>query len=117
MRIVSVLQTRALHELHHGSSEFKVEHVQALQKQLAKWAPEATFECLSDVDVPGVECTKLEHNWPGWWAKMNLFSPNMPGDFLFIDLDTVIIGPINDILAVDKLTLLRDFYRDGKKLR
>lgn len=116
MRIVTVLQTRALHALHPGSSEFTPAHVQALQKQIEKWAPGVPFECLSDVDVPGVERKKLEHNWPGWFAKMNLFSPTMKGDFLFVDLDTVIVGPLDDILAVDRLCLLRDFYRDGKKL-
>jgi hypothetical protein len=34
-----------------------------------------------------------------------------------MDLDTVITGPLGDILSVDKPTLLRDFYRDGKKLK
>lgn len=116
MRIVTVLQTRALHALHPGSSEFTVKHVLALKKQIEKYSPFANFECLTDVNIPGVDCKPLEHNWPGWWSKMNLFSPSMKGDFLFMDLDTVIVGPLDDILAVDKLTLLRDFYRDGKKL-
>lgn len=116
MRIVTVLQTRALHALHPGSSEFGPVHVQALRRQVEKWAPFASFECLSDVDVPGVECKKLEHNWPGWWSKMNLFSPALKGDFLFMDLDAVIVGPLDDILAVNRLTLLRDWYRNGKKL-
>lgn len=117
MRIVTVLQTRALHALQPGSSEFKVEHVQALKRQIDKWAPLASFECLSDVDVPGVETIPLEHKWPGWWAKMNLFSPSIKGDFLFMDIDTVIVGPLDDIARVKKLTMLRDFYRDGKKLK
>lgn len=116
MRILTVLQTRALHAFHPGSSEYTPKHVQVLQKQIEKFAPLASFECLSDVDVPGVKCHKLEHNWPGWFAKMNMFSPSIKGDFLFMDLDTVIVGDLEDVLAVNKLTLLRDFYRDGKKL-
>lgn len=117
MKIVTVLQTRALHALHHGSSEFTPAHVQALACQILRWAPAGTtFECLTDVDVPGVKCRKLEYDWPGWFAKMNMFSPTLKGDFLFMDLDTVITGPLDDILAIDKLCLLRDFYRDGKKL-
>ena len=117
MRIVTVLQTKALHAFQPGSSEFKSAHVIALQKQVAQWAPWATFECLSDVEIPGVETHKLERNWPGWWAKMNLFAPSMKGDFLFMDLDTVITGPLDDILARDRLTVLTDFYRDGVKLK
>lgn len=117
MRIVTVLQTRALHALHRGSSEFTIAHVQALQKQVAKWAPFATFECLSDVDVPGVTTIPLVCNWPGWWSKMELFAPEMGGDFLFMDLDTVLVGPLDDILARNKLTVLTDFYRDGVNLK
>lgn len=47
--------------------------------------------------------------WPGWWSKMQLFSPEITGDLLYFDLDTVITGPLTDILAVDKLTVLSDF--------
>ena len=54
MRIITVLQTRALHALHHGSSEYTPAHVQALQKQVEKWAPLAEFVCLADTNVPGV---------------------------------------------------------------
>lgn len=117
MRVVTVLQTRALHALQHGSGEFTVAHVQALQKQVARWAPFASFECFSDVDVPGVDCVKLAHNYPGWWAKMNLFAPSTKGDLLYMDLDTVIVGPLDDFENTTKLTMLRDFYRDGKKYK
>jgi hypothetical protein len=48
---------------------------------------------------------------------METMRPDIPGDFLFMDLDTVITGPLDDILAVKKLTLLRDFYRNGVKLK
>lgn len=117
MRVVTVLQTRALNALHHGSSEFTPAYVQALQKQVEKWAPFASFECLSDVKVPGVECRLLKRKWPGWWSKMELFDPELPGDFLFMDLDTVIVGPLDDIERTTKLALLRDFYRDGRRLK
>lgn len=116
-RIVTVLQTRALNALHHGSSEFNASHVVSLQEQVAKWAPEATFECLTDIKIPGVTCIPLKRKWPGWWSKLELFDPEFPGDFLFMDLDTVIAGSLSEVLAVDRLTLLRDFYRDGKKFK
>lgn len=114
MRIVTVFNSRSLTG---AAQEFKVGHVQALQRQCAEFAPGVSFECLTDVKVPGIECKPLVHGWPGWWSKLELFSPARQGDFLFMDLDTVLLGPLDDILAVRKLTLLRDFYRDGKKLK
>lgn len=125
MRIVTVLRSRNLQinpnpfsrDVRLGPSEFQPVHVQALAKQLEKWAPFSTFECLTDVDVPGVKCIPLVHDWPGWWAKMEVFAPRMTGDFLFMDLDTIITGSLEDIEQTSKLTMLRDFYRDGKKLK
>jgi hypothetical protein len=114
MRIITVFNSRSLTG---AAQEFKPQHVQALQKQLEKWAPGVSFECITDKQIPGVTCIPYTKGWPGWWAKMALFDPALPGDFLFMDLDTVIVGPLDDILAVNKLTLLRDFYRDGKKLK
>jgi hypothetical protein len=117
MRVITVLQTRALHALHPGSSEFKPAHVQALARQIERHAPFADFHVLSDVRVPGVETIPLTEKWPGWWAKMAMFDPAIRGDFLYVDLDTVIVGPLDDFKNVMHLTLLRDFYRDGKKLK
>lgn len=114
MRVVTVFNSRSLTG---AVQEYKPAHVKALQEQISKWAPDAAFECLTDTDVTGVVCRPLRHNYPGWWAKMELFDPTVPGDFLLLDLDTVINGPLDDICAVRKLTLLRDFYRDGKKLK
>jgi len=114
MRIVTVFNSRALPGYRQ---EFEIEHVHALKRQLDKWAPSVPFECMSNVNVPGVTCRKLRRGWPGWWAKMELLDPEVPADFLFMDLDTIVLGPLDDILAVRELTLLRDFYRDGKKLK
>lgn len=114
MRILTVLTSRTLHG---AAPEFKPAHVQALQKQLERWAPFAQFECLTDTDVPDVECRPLKHGWPGWWSKMELFDPELRGDFLFMDLDTVVTGPLDGFERVSKLTVLRDFYRDGVKLK
>ena len=106
MKIVTVLRS---------GGDFNAKHVQALQRQVRQYAPWADFVCLSDVDIADVETLPLVHDWPKWWAKMELFDPRLHGDFLFMDLDTVIVGPLDDLLAVRELTLLRDFYRDGSR--
>ena len=72
---------------------------------------------LTDCWVPGpehapVSRVPLVHHWPGWWSKMEMFRPDLTGDFLYMDLDTVVRGPIDDFLSVGRLTLLRDFYRE-----
>ncbi len=59
---------------------------------------------LSDFELDLIE----DSPWPGWWSKMAMFSPDVTGDFLYLDLDTVINGPIDDLFT-GKLTVLRDF--------
>lgn len=90
--------------------------VAALQAQCQRWAPPHRFVCLSDVDVP-CERIQLRHDWPGWWAKLELFA--VPGPVLFFDLDTLIIGDLSDIAAQAKcptFTVLRHFYRLGDRM-
>ena len=102
MRILCVLRS---------GGDFTPEHVKRLQAQLAA-VGETDFACLSDVAIEGVETIELRHDWPGWWAKMELFRPDLRGDFLFLDLDVSIVGPIED-LDVGRLALMRDVYRPG----
>lgn len=69
------------------------------------------FVCLSDVVVPS-ERIPLEHDWPGWWSKIELFK--LEGPVLFFDLDTVIVGDLTAIAAAaadSALVVLNDFYR------
>lgn len=94
-RVVTVLRQ---------SPDFQPRHVQAMQRQLARWAPGTDLVCLSDVDVPGVKCIPLKYDWPDWWVKMEIFRPDIAGDFLLTDLDNVFVGPLSDVLAVDKYT-------------
>jgi hypothetical protein len=97
-----------------GEGEFTIKHVQALAKQLDEHAPFTSFACITNEKVPGVTCLPNHNKWPGWWIKFEAFAPEIKGPILWMDLDTIILGPLDDILAVRKLTLLRDFYRTGK---
>lgn len=41
----------------------------------------------------------LKHDWPGWWAKMELHRPDLPkGRTLYLDLDSHIINSLGPIL-------------------
>jgi hypothetical protein len=103
MRVAFVLRS---------GGEYRPEHVLRLAAQVR----ERFFDpvVFSDVDVPGVERIPLRRNWRGWWAKMELFDPEIPGDFLYMDLDTRLVGQIDEIAARTEITLLRDFYRPAR---
>lgn len=96
MKIVTVLRS---------GGDYRMEHVDRLRAQIAKWAPDVEFAPLTDVDGT------LRYVWPGWWCKMVAFAPDRAsGPFLLVDLDTTIVGPLDDILARRELTVLSDFY-------
>ena len=90
-----------------SGGEYKPVHVQWLARQVPG------LVCISDVKVPGVETIPLQHDWPGWWAKMCLFKPGIiAGDLLYLDLDTVVRGDLSPLIkaAAGKTTMLSDFY-------
>jgi len=76
------------------------------------------FICLTDIEMSGpfIKTIPLEHGWPGWWSKIELFKPGVFEEgrsILYIDLDTVVCRDITHLFgAIDcDLILLRDFYR------
>jgi hypothetical protein len=82
-----------------SGGEFLPKHVQVLAREVLKWSPPGTtFSCLSDIDIPGVDVIPFKTNWPTWWGKMELLGPEFRGDLLFMDIDTVITGPLDDFL-------------------
>lgn len=84
--------------------EYSARHVQALAKQVPG------LVALTDAAVPGVTTVPLRYDFPGWWAKLELFSGSISGDLLYFDLDTVVLGDIAPLLAAGRTTVLRDFY-------
>lgn len=70
------------------------------------------FACLSDVDVH-CERIPLRHDWPRWWAKVEMFAPwnECLGRMLYLDLDTVIVGNIDEFAAYrGQACVTKDFY-------
>lgn len=80
------------------------EHAQ----RLAASIPGLTL--LTDMDVPGVNCVPLKHGWQGWWSKLELCRPDIDGDVLYFDLDTLIYGDVKPLM-VGRDALLGDFYK------
>lgn len=88
------------------------DHVRWLHQQLPRRCKSV---CLTDVPIAGLDCYPLEQGWPSWWSKLELFNPGGPlgrRHLFYIDLDSVIVGDITELLAVRQYTLLTDFYRE-----
>ncbi|MBA1142483.1 hypothetical protein [Mesorhizobium neociceri] len=91
-----------------SGGEYAPRHVARLLDQVTEHLPGAKFRCFSDINVQGVEVIPLRHGWPGWWAKLELFRPELPDDWLFFDLDTSIVGSLVDMAAVEGPVIMRD---------
>jgi hypothetical protein len=105
MKIVTVLKT---------SADYKKQYVDLIYNQCKKYAPGVEFICISDdPTVPGY--VKMQHAWPRWWPKMEIFK--IPGPVLYLDLDTVIVKDLKSILdniLQHEFIAVRDFYKDRK---
>lgn len=69
------------------------------------------FSCLSDVPVP---CHRIpmKHDWPGWWGKIELFRKGVVRTpCLYLDLDTVITGSIDELADMgNDFLMLHNFH-------
>lgn len=105
-----------------SGGEYTAEHVHALYVGIKTQWPNKEplrFVVLTDLDdvySPGFEVRPLRESWKGWWAKMEMFSAEHDdlGDILYVDLDTIIVGSLGQLIAVNQLTLLQDFYHPEK---
>ena len=76
------------------------------------------FVCLTDSSegiTPGIETRPLEIDpaIKGWWYKLQLFRPqlhDLQGQVLFLDLDVVIVGSINELFTFEpgRFCIIRD---------
>jgi hypothetical protein len=78
-----------------SGGDFAPQHVYALQKQARRFIG-GRFVCLSDVKLD-CETIPLETNWPGWWAKLELFKIPFDDTVLYFDLDMVLRRRLDDV--------------------
>lgn len=70
------------------------------------------FLCLTDRPerFDGLGCIRVEHR--GWWSKIELFKPGrFPWRVLYLDLDVVVTGPLDELAARDGI--IRDWHLPG----
>lgn len=74
------------------------------------------FICLSDMVVHGVETRPLRQGWKGWWSKIELFEKSrFSGPVLYLDLDCIIVGPLDHLVCEDGFTMCSDFLKPQDK--
>lgn len=107
MKIVTVLRT---------SDSYKKEYVDLLHVQCKRHAPNIEFVCISDDErVFGYQ--KMEHDWPKWWPKIEIFK--IKGPVLYLDLDTLVVDSLDGMIneaSKHQFVGIRDFYKDSAKL-
>jgi hypothetical protein len=71
-------------------------------------------------DLGNLELLPLSNDYPKWWSRMMLYSPEMEQyrPFLYVDLDTVIVKSLENIFELVKepsmFIPLEDFYQKGQ---
>ncbi|MBU0973856.1 MAG: hypothetical protein KKC20_24675 [Proteobacteria bacterium] len=118
LNIVLVLQS---------GGRYSIKDVRLLAYHLNKWKGNLDVEiyCLYNemklaLRLFDINFLPMEYfKWPGWWSKMNLFDPSFAisslKPFLYLDLDTVILGDYSKIIPKkaqrNEFICLHDFYR------
>ena len=70
---------------------------------------EHLFLCITDKPVDGVDCIAPLRNWPGWWAKVNLFGMGLP--LIYFDLDVIITGDLQPLLDWQGFGIIADYWQ------
>lgn len=97
-----------------SGGDYTEEHAEKLYQMCRKHIPGAVFLCLTDMQ-PNCPRGPLQHSWPGWWSKMEVF--DQVGECLYLDLDTVIRADCTEwieSIRYSEFAILRDVYR-GKR--
>lgn len=105
MRILCVLRL---------GGHYALDYVEHLRDALRQHTPSAVLHCLTDLphDIDGVVRVQLHHNWPGWWAKIELFRPDLVVNepTLYLDLDTLVVKDVAPLLRHGhRFTAIRNF--------
>ncbi len=76
------------------SLSFGPEHVEWLGRQVAKHYPDARFVPFSDVELK-IPHERLKEGLPTWWSKMEAYRALKDDTVLMLDIDTVLIRPLD----------------------
>lgn len=114
-----VLVLRQGGDYHFSDVELLTHHINK------NWIGSLQILCITDtvkqVTILGNNLTliPMPNLWNGWWSKMNMFSPEMEKyrPFLYMDLDTAVVGSLNSIFPLQDETqfvTLENVYFPGR---
>ena len=89
-----------------SGGDFTAEYVRRLRNMVQKHTTIShDFICFTDIDIDIEGCINipLQNNFPGCWAKVEMFRPKLikAKRIIYFDLDTVILGSIDDVLSIN----------------
>lgn len=87
-------------------AELGAEYLTKFVAAFHRWLPKhAQLVLLSDTTYAlghRGKCCRLIMNAPGWWSKVEMFRPSVSqGRCLYLDLDNVLAGPLDELLALN----------------
>lgn len=97
-----------------SGGDYELKHVWALKRAVERHLPQRHyFRVLTDITFAGRWERTLDHAWPTWWAKLELFRPGVfDGPVLYLDLDSVITGDLTELASYrGRLAMIADFNR------
>mgnify|MGYP001118377060 CR=1 FL=1 len=100
-----------------SSPDFDREYVVRLYEAVRRhWSGDLDFLCLTDTPIghAGIREIELRSDWPGYWSKLELFRPDISGTLLTFDLDTMIVGSLDEIRRNPRHTMLRRLKRKNR---
>jgi hypothetical protein len=71
------------------------------------------FLSLTSSSIPGITSLPPLVQLPGWWGKLSLFThPEIVAfdNILYLDLDSVVVGSIDELWGMESPSFLGDFY-------
>jgi hypothetical protein len=96
-----------------NGDKYTHEDVYILRRQVARHLKHGhDFWCLSDKEIPGVDCIIPHEKRPGWWAKTQLFRYAKSGRNLYLDLDCVVVGDLYGLLS-ERLSMPANWAQSG----
>lgn len=96
-----------------AGTKYGVEYVNRLHNMVSRniHSTPCEFVCFTEREIPkvgynkGIRFAPLPTAYTGWWHKMGLYRDKLPGVYtekiLYIDLDVVITGELDSLLAYD----------------